>query len=622
MSVIYLVILFPLLGFLLTSFLNQFLIKKYIAWIGISSIAFSTLTTFYVLNIFLRCGDSKVILCKLWHWIRIEKFFVDFNLLLDGLSITMLVMITCIGFLISIFSNEYMKSSEGFSRFFSYINFFIASMLLLVLSDNLMLMFFGWELVGLCSYLLIGFYFTEVKNCFSAIKAFIITRIGDVFLLFAFFLVYQTFGSLSFCDLELISENSFLILHIESLKWITVCLMIGALGKSAQVPMHTWLTDAMVGPTPVSALIHAATMVTAGIYLISRMHGLFILTPEILNCLSIIGIVTVLIASLSALVQKNIKCILAYSTMSQIGYMFLGLGVQAWYAVTFHLVVHAIFKALLFLSAGSIILSCNNEKNIFKMGGLYKKLFFEYTCFLLGGSSLISFPIISAGFYSKGSILLEVYRSQNFYFLIMALIGTFLTAIYTCKVIFLVFHGRKTIFVVKNKSLSFKIPLIILGIFSTFISSFVVLPLSNVFLKHSFLESEKVALECYSSILIIIGIWIAYNIWIKRKKIILLLISTKLVSFFYNFCLKGFYFDYLYYLFFTKLYLIISNLLSYDPCKYVINIPVNFLICFNKKLLMTINGYLRWYVTSIIMGTTVILISILIFFRYHFIFFY
>ena len=217
MNAIYFVILFPLFSFLLLSFSNQLLSKKYIAWIGITSIALSTLLAFYILKIFLHY-DKKVFFYKLWCWIHIERFFINCNLLLDGLSVTMLVMITAIGLLISIFASWYMNNSAGFSRFFAYINFFIASMLLLILSDNLILMFFGWELVGLCSYLLIGFYYSEVNNCFAAIKAFIITRIGDVFLLFSIFLIYYTFGSLSFYDLELMSENSVFVLHTVSLK--------------------------------------------------------------------------------------------------------------------------------------------------------------------------------------------------------------------------------------------------------------------------------------------------------------------------------------------------------------------------------------------------------------------
>ncbi|CAL4042572.1 NADH-quinone oxidoreductase subunit L [Buchnera aphidicola] len=619
MSLICLIIFFPLFSFFLLSFLNQFLSKKFTAWIGISSIAMSTLITFYVVNNFLYFGE-KVFFYKLWNWINIEKFFLSFNLLLDGLSATMLVMITCIGLLISIYSSEYMKNSEGFSRFFAYINLFISSMLLLILSDNLILMFFGWELVGLCSYLLIGFYYKEVNNCFSAIKAFIITRIGDIFLLFAIFLIYRNFGSFSFYNLELISENSIFILHHMSLKWIVLCLMIGALGKSAQVPLHTWLIDAMSGPTPVSALIHAATMVTAGVYLVSRMHSFFILTPEILYFLSVIGAITLLISSLSALVQNNIKCILAYSTMSQIGYMFLGLGVQAWYAVIFHLVVHAIFKALLFLSAGSVILGCKNEKNIFKIGGLYNVLFLEHVCFLLGGSSLIAFPVISAGFYSKGSILLAVYGSQDFYLLTIALIGVFLTAIYTCKIIFLVFYGKINIIATRYTSISFRIPLIILGIFSTFISSFFVLPLSHVFLKTYLSESGKFLLELYASMLTITGIYIAYALWIKRNRIIILLLNTRLSHFFYKFFLNGFQFDLLYHVLFTKSYLIFSNLLLHDPCRYIVNIPVNCLIYFNKILLMTVNGYLRWYISSMIMSVIVILIFMLIFCQNYFIF--
>ncbi|MDE5285355.1 MAG: NADH-quinone oxidoreductase subunit L, partial [Buchnera aphidicola] len=300
-------------------------------------------------------------------------------------------------------------------------------------------MYFGWEGVSICSYLLIGFYYTELKNNYYAFKAFIITRISDIFLMVAFFLIYQKYQTFNFQEIKLILKYS--TEYDYSLYLINILLFIGVIGKSAQLPLQNWLTSAMVGPTPVSALIHAATMVTAGVYLISRNYFLFVLTPEVLYFISIISILTILISSFSALVQNNIKRILAYSTISQIGYMFLALGVQAWNAAIIHLITHAIFKALLFLSAGSLIIHCNNEKNIFNMNCLYKNIPFLYLNFLISGASLLSFPILTSGFYSKENILFSILNSGHINLFIFACFGSFLTSMYVSRMILVIFHG-------------------------------------------------------------------------------------------------------------------------------------------------------------------------------------
>ncbi|MHC5790017.1 NADH-quinone oxidoreductase subunit L, partial [Pseudomonas idahonensis] len=334
----------------------------------------------------------------------VGDFNVGVTLVLDGLSLTMLSVVTGVGFLIHMYASWYMRGEEGYSRFFAYTNLFIASMVILVLADNLLLMYLGWEGVGLCSYLLIGFYYKDPANGAAAMKAFIVTRVGDVFLAIALFILYHELGTLNIRELMVLAPQK-LAVGDTALTWATLMLLGGAVGKSAQLPLQTWLADAMAGPTPVSALIHAATMVTAGVYLIARMHGLFLMTPEVLNLVGIIGGVTLLLAGFAALVQTDIKRVLAYSTMSQIGYMFLALGVQAWDAAIFHLMTHAFFKALLFLSSGSVILACHHEQNIFKMGGLRKSIPLVYVCFLVGGAALSALPIVTAGFFSKDEIL-------------------------------------------------------------------------------------------------------------------------------------------------------------------------------------------------------------------------
>jgi NADH-quinone oxidoreductase subunit L len=338
----------------------------------------------------------------------------------------MLSVVTGVGFLIHMFASWYMRGEEGYSRFFAYTNLFIASMVVLVLADNLLLMYLGWEGVGLCSYLLIGFYYTDPKNGAAAMKAFVVTRVGRVPRFRAVHSLQRTGHA------ELPRNGGTGAAHFAAgnnmLWWATLMLLGGAVGKSAQLPLQTWLADAMAGPTPVSALIHAATMVTAGVYLIARTHGLFLMTPEILHLVGIVGAVTLVLAGFAALVQTDIKRVLAYSTMSQIGYMFLALGVQAWDAAIFHLMTHAFFKALLFLSSGSVILACHHEQNIFKMGGLRKSIPLVYVCFLVGGAALAALPLITAGFFSKDEILAGAMANGHINLMVAGLVGAFMTS--------------------------------------------------------------------------------------------------------------------------------------------------------------------------------------------------
>lgn len=382
MNMLALTILLPLIGFVLLAFSRGRWSENLSATVGVGSVGLAALVTAFVGIDFFANGKQAVSV-PLWTWMSVGDFNVGFNLVLDGLSLTMLSVVTGVGFLIHMFASWYMRGEEGYSRFFAYTNLFIASMVVLVLADNLLLMYLGWEGVGLCSYLLIGFYYTDPKNGAAAMKAFVVTRVGDVFLAFALFILYNELGTLNFREMVELAPA-----HFEAgnnmLWWATLMLLGGAVGKSAQLPLQTWLADAMAGPTPVSALIHAATMVTAGVYLIARTHGLFLMTPEILHLVGIVGAVTLVLAGFAALVQTDIKRVLAYSTMSQIGYMFLALGVQAWDAAIFHLMTHAFFKALLFLSSGSVILACHHEQNIFKMGGLRKSIPLVYVCFLVG----------------------------------------------------------------------------------------------------------------------------------------------------------------------------------------------------------------------------------------------
>ena len=396
MSYLYLTILFPLIGFILLAAGRDKLSETVAAIIGVGSVGLAALTALYAGFDFYQAqaADATAIGFhqQLWTWFHVGSFEVSFGLYLDGLSLLMTGMITGVGFLIHVFASWYMRGEEGYARFFSYFNLFVASMMILVLGDNLTLLFLGWEGVGLCSYLLIGFYYANPANGWAAIKAFTVTRVGDVFLLIALFLLYQQFGTL---DTRTIIDHAHTVLTDSNIAfWTALMLFLGAAGKSAQIPLQTWLADAMAGPTPVSALIHAATMVTAGVYLTSRLFSVFEMAPEILVFISIVGAVTLLVAGFAALVQTDIKRILAYSTMSQLGYMFMAVGAEAYQAGLFHMLTHAFFKALLFLSSGAVILAYHHEQNIFKMGGLFKHNKFLFACFAIGGGALQHYRLL------------------------------------------------------------------------------------------------------------------------------------------------------------------------------------------------------------------------------------
>jgi NADH-quinone oxidoreductase subunit L len=375
----------------------------------------------------------------LWSWISLPGFSAKISLYLDPVSLLMMLVITIVGFFIHLFSTEYMAGEAGYSRYFAYLNLFVASMLLLVLADDLLVMFVGWEGVGVCSYLLVGFWFHESANGYAAQKSFIVTRIADIAMLAGLLLLAVKFGTVSIPPL--LADAAVLWPH--GGVWpetAAALLLIGGLGKSAQAPLHTWLPDAMAGPTPVSALIHAATMVTAGVYLVVRMHVLFLLAPVVMEAIAIGAAATLLIAAFAGLVQTDIKRVLAYSTMSQIGYMFLALGAGAWSAAMFHFLTHAVFKALLFLSAGAITMRLHHEQNIFAMGGLRTKLPVAFWGFLIGSASLAALPLISAGFFSKEMVLGAAWSLRPALWG-AGILGAVLTATYIFRAVFVVFLG-------------------------------------------------------------------------------------------------------------------------------------------------------------------------------------
>lgn len=431
---VWLIPVLPLLGFLLNGLGRKKLSKTLAGIIGSGTVFLSFLISVYV---FFSVKGGNTYVAHYFDFINITALKIGFDFQVDQLSSVFLLIITGVGFLIHVYSAAYMHEEEpkDFAKYFAFLNLFVFSMLLLVMGANYVIMFIGWEGVGLCSYLLIGYWFKNTSYNIAAKKAFIMNRIGDLGFLLAVFWLVTKVGSV---DFHYVFANVSK-LSTTDITGITLLLFVGAMGKSAQIPLYTWLPDAMAGPTPVSALIHAATMVTAGVYMIVRSNVLYSLAPITMEVVAIVGLATALLAASIALFQNDIKKVLAYSTVSQLGYMFLALGVGAYSSGVFHVMTHAFFKALLFLGAGSVIHAMSGEQDITKMGGLRKKIPVTYITFLLGVLAIAGFPF-SSGFISKDEILLSVYNHNKLYFYLAAA-GAVMTAFYMFRLLMLTFFG-------------------------------------------------------------------------------------------------------------------------------------------------------------------------------------
>jgi NADH-quinone oxidoreductase subunit L len=437
MNPIALILLFPLLGFALNGTIGHKLPKGIAPWIGTLFIFLPFVITLGQWNILSNDVEASI-KWDAYTFFNLDGIIFKAAFTLDRLSIWMTLIITGIGTLIHLYSISYMDHDPNAAKFFSFLNFFVFNMLLLVLGANFLMLFFGWEGVGLCSYLLIGFWYQNASYGKAARKAFIMNRIGDLGLLLGMFLIIKNYGSLEYSDvLPAIAQGNGGSVLLTS---IAILLFIGAMGKSAQIPLFTWLPDAMAGPTPVSALIHAATMVTAGIYLVIRCEALYALAPIANELILWIGLATALIGALIGLRQNDIKKVLAYSTVSQLGFMFVALGVGAYTTALFHVTTHAFFKALLFLGAGSVIHGVHERQDITQMGGLKKIMPLTYITFLIGTLAISGFPLLS-GFFSKDEILANVFH-HNIVAYIVLVIAALLTATYMFRLLFLTFHGE------------------------------------------------------------------------------------------------------------------------------------------------------------------------------------
>lgn len=618
MSALALTFIFPLIGFLLLAFGRDHWSEMMARLIGVGSMALSALSALMVGMQFAAQPAIQTAVGPmghqgwtehLWTWMRIGDFAPGFNLHLDGLSMTLLGVITGVGFLIHLFASWYMHGEAQYARFFSYMNLFVASMILLVLADNLLLMYLGWEGVGICSYLLIGFYYQERANGRAALKAFTVTRVGDVFLAIGLFLLFRELGTLNMA--EIIQRARELDFNSTTTQLIALMLLGGAVGKSAQLPLQTWLADAMAGPTPVSALIHAATMVTAGVYLIARLHPVFLQAPPVHELVGYIGAVTLVIAGICALAQTDIKRVLAYSTMSQLGYMFVALGAGAWSAAIFHLMTHAFFKALLFLASGAVILACHHEQNIMRMGGLRKRIPLVFWSFVVGGGALAALPFLTVGFYSKDAILWESWAADKPFLFWAGLFGAFLTAIYTVRLIAYVFFGPERTEAHGLRGISYQLPLIVLLVLSTGLGALIhppvagVLPMSAGERLHE--SPIRHTIEIGSMIVALAGLAVGALLFMRRRQQTERMAYTPAGSALWVMGNRAFGFDALYDLIFVKPFNAIARLLGRDPVDRTWNIVPGLANLGHRAGTYFQGGGLRGYVASTAFGIVITL---------------
>ena len=567
------ILFLPLIASIISGFFGKYIGDRNSEIVTSALVSISALLSIFVLyKVIINQYEENIVIAT---WINSGSLDVNWSMLVDPLSAVMLVVVTSISALVHIYSIGYMSHDPHKPRFMAYLSLFTFAMLMLVTSDNFIQLFFGWEGVGLCSYFLIGFWFKKESANAAAIKAFVVNRVGDFGFALGIFLIFYLFGTVNYSEVFLqiptIEDKNLVFLGVEvkAIDLICLLLFVGAMGKSAQILLHTWLPDAMEGPTPVSALIHAATMVTAGVFLVVRCSPIYEYSPLILNFVTIVGMITAIFAASVALVQTDIKKIIAYSTCSQLGYMFFATGVGAYNVAMFHLFTHAFFKALLFLGSGSVIHAFKDEQNINNMGGVWKNLPYTYVLMVIGTLALTGFPFLS-GFYSKDAIIEFAYLKGNttgYYAAGIGIFTAFLTSIYSWRLIFKTFHGEYNNKKIKKEEtrespIVMLIPLFILSIGAIF-AGFLFKELfigsvgENNFWANSIKFLEPLSTEhpptwflFLTPCLVLLSIPIAYYLFVKNKEL-----SNSIASLntpLYNFLLNKWYFDELYDVIFIK----------------------------------------------------------------------
>ena len=611
----------PFAGALLLILAGTRMRRPLVSFIGVGSVGLSALITI-LLGLHFIDQAPPFIHQLAWQWFEVAGFRPAVAFHLDALSLVFIFVITFVGFLIHLYSTAYMAQDKGYARFFAYMNLFVGSMLVLVLADNLLLLYLGWEGVGLCSYLLIGFWYQEPANGYAARKAFIITRVGDTAMAIGLFLLFQLFGTLHIQEISAAAPERWVV-GAQPAVLIALLLLGGAVGKSGQLPLQTWLPDAMAGPTPVSALIHAATMVTAGVYLLARMHVIFELAPQAQLAVATVGALTLLLAGCAALAQSDLKRVLAYSTISQIGYMFLALGVGAWAAGIFHFMIHAFFKALLFLCAGAIIMALHHEQNMLRMGGLRRLLPVVFWTFLIGAASLAALPLVTAGFYSKDQILWYALAGEkgNAWLYLAGLLGAFITAVYTFRMVFITFYGEAKTPVGHPPGKRITVPLLILAVLSllggfielphnfghlTLFSDFLRPVLPAIPIRETFAVSEWLV-QLLAAVFSLLGLYLAYLFFRARPALLSRLEQSRPAMALHRFWRSGWGFDNLYDTLLVRPYVFLATVNKNDVIDSVYTGLAMLARLFNRGLVQTQSGTLRWYMMGIVVGALLVI---------------
>jgi NADH-quinone oxidoreductase subunit L len=582
--------------------------EKFYTFFGVGSILVTTILSLMVLYELILTG--KTIHTTLFEWIKIDDFNIQLSFMADSLSAVMIGFITSIGFLIHVYAVGYMKGDAGFGKFFAYFNLFMGSMLLLVLADTPIIMFIGWELVGLSSYLLIGYYHNDRANIKAANKAFILNRVGDFGFIMGILILFLVAGSSGFTFLDI--ESGISEVSISSLTLIGVLLFVGAMGKSAQIPLYVWLPDAMAGPTPVSALIHAATMVTAGVYMVARFSFIYELIPNVGEFIAIIGAASAFFAAIIASYQSDIKKILAYSTMSQLGYMFIAVGLGFYDEGIFHVFTHAFFKALLFMGAGAVIIAMHHEQNIFKMGGLKSELKLVYATMLIATLAISGIPPF-AGFFSKDAILVSAYASGYSTIWVFASLTAALTSYYMFRLLFVVFHSKQNTKSLSSLAPSMTIPLVILAIGATFagfiqggFSEFLSITKETIELEHS----RQLMLEGLNVVLALFGMALAYKLFAKNAD------EVQANTIFKKLAINKFYIDEIYEKLLVKPIVHVSKLIAQviDPKGFDGFIKLNVWLYRSSGVIFSKlqNGMVRYYALYMLIGISAMSIYIII----------
>ena len=617
----------PCAGFLILALGGRQLPRRAVPFVGAGSVGLSALVAFSIAWRFFTMPPAGGHFTQvLWTWMDVDGFTPRFALYLDALSLVMCMVVSGVGFLIHVYSAEYMADDESYAKFFAYMNLFVAAMLMLVLGENLVLLYLGWEGVGLCSFLLIGFWYKNPANGHAAMKAFLTTRVGDTFMAIGLFLLFVQLGTL---DIQEMMQRASREWAVGSGFAIAAALLLlgGAVGKSGQLPLQVWLPDAMAGPTPVSALIHAATMVTAGVYLIARTHVIFELAPPVQFLVAVVGAATLLLAGFAALAQRDIKRVLAYSTISQIGYMFLALGVGAYAAGIFHLVTHAFFKALLFMASGAVIVALHHEQDMFKMGGLRKKLPLVFWTFLIGSMSLASLPLISSGFYSKDLILFSAFASEkgSKVLWLAGYLGAFITGIYTFRMVIMTFFGEEKTHVHTKPGVVMCLPLVVLAICSTFggfleiPSSIYHFPLFTHFMAsalpaapipHEGLETTELILQALAVAAVFCGIGIAVLVFGVKPEIARNFVATPFGGKMRDLLYSGWGFDWVYDKFLIQPFIRTARFNKNDFVDSIWNGIAAGCRAFHSLLSETETGHVRWYVTTLTVGALLALVIV------------